>query len=535
TLVAGDPSISSTNPSSPTTTVTGVPAGESATLRWTISNGTCADSFDEIILTNHAPPSTANAGLDQENCNDGNFILNANTPVSGTGTWTVISGGPSVTVVDPSDPDSDVTGVPAGVTAVLRWTISNGTCADSFDEVELTNYALPTIADAGDPEIEQCNNGTFLLNANTPDVGTGTWTLVAGDPGINITNPSSPTTTVTGVPAGESATLRWTISNGTCADSFDEIILTNHAPPSTADAGLDQENCNDGNFTLAAATPLVGTGTWSLVSGSASIDDLNDPQSDVSGVAPGASVTLQWRVDNGTCAPSVDQVVLTNHLPPTTADAGLLPEIEQCNNGIFLMSANTPSVGTGLWTLEEGAPSVSITNPSLPATTVVGIPAGDFARLRWTISNGTCADSFDEIILTNHEPPSNAAAGPDQEQCNNGTFTMAATEPLVGIGTWSVVLGSASIADPNDHDTQVSGVAPGTSVTLEWRVENGNCADKVDQVVLTNSAMPDVADAGDPVIEQCNNGTFFMSANTPITGTGSWQLISGSANIVNIN
>src|SRR5690606_35690903 len=207
TLVAGDPGINITNPSSPTTTVTGVPAGESATLRWTISNGTCADSFDEIILTNHAPPSTANAGLDQENCNDGNFILNANTPVSGTGTWTVISGGPSVTVVDPSDPDSDVTGVPAGVTAVLRWTISNGTCADSFDEVELTNYALPTIADAGDPEIEQCNNGTFLLNANTPDVGTGTWTLVAGDPGINITNPSSPTTTVTGVPAGGSATL----------------------------------------------------------------------------------------------------------------------------------------------------------------------------------------------------------------------------------------------------------------------------------------------------------------------------------------
>src|SRR5690606_8879225 len=76
---------------------------------------------------------------------------------------------------------------------------------------------------------------------------------------------------------------------------------------------------------------------------------------------------------------------------------------------------------------------------------------------------------------------------------------------------------------------------PYTTLFRSWRVENGTCTPNVDQVVLTNSALPDIADAGPPVVEQCNNSTFFMSANVPTTGTGSWQLISGSATIVNIN
>src|SRR5690606_26913686 len=98
--------------------------------------------------------------------------------------------------------------------------------------------ALPTTADAGAPSIEQCNNGTFAMAANTPTVGTGTWTVQSGT--ATITNPTSPTTTITGITAGTSATLRWTIDNGVCAETVDDIVLPIDAHPAAAVTGSHQ-------------------------------------------------------------------------------------------------------------------------------------------------------------------------------------------------------------------------------------------------------------------------------------------------------
>ena len=66
-------------------------------------------------------------------------------------------------------------------------------------------------------------NPTFTMSASTPSVGTGQWTLSSGT--AIITNDASPTTTVTGIPVGTSATLRWTVTSGSCTTS-DDIVLT---------------------------------------------------------------------------------------------------------------------------------------------------------------------------------------------------------------------------------------------------------------------------------------------------------------------
>ncbi|TMU50660.1 T9SS type B sorting domain-containing protein, partial [Flagellimonas algicola] len=65
-------------------------------------------------------------------------------------------------------------------------------------------------------------------------------------------------TAVTGLGAGQSAVLRWTVSNGSCADSADEVTLTNHARPS-ADAGADGEICQGSEYNMAMSTngPMV--------------------------------------------------------------------------------------------------------------------------------------------------------------------------------------------------------------------------------------------------------------------------------------
>src|SRR6185295_17718135 len=111
--------------------------------------------------------------------------------------------------------------------------------------------------------------------------------------GAVITTPASATSTVTGLTVGNSVTLRWTITNGTCS-TMDDVVLSNDDAPTTSVAGPDQSQCNSGNFTLAGNTPVVGIGVWSII-GSANGAVITTPASEVStvtGLTAGNNVTL---------------------------------------------------------------------------------------------------------------------------------------------------------------------------------------------------------------------------------------------------
>ena len=319
-----------------TTTVT-VDAYGTYTFRWTDDNGTCSD-FDEIIVNFYENPTIANAGPDIDQCANGDFVMAVNAPGVGTGIWSEVGGPAGITITNPNSPTTTVTGLAAGSSATLRWTISNGSCPDSFDEMVITNDLEPTVADAG-PDIAQCNNGDFVMEANTPVVGTGTWTQESG-PAVITLAPNSPTATFTGLPAGSSATLRWTISNGSCTDSFDDMIITNDIQP-MADAGSGGNVCDIANPFATGATPAMGTGTWtnqSLGVGTAIFANPNDETTTVTVDAYG-TYTFRWTDDNGTCS-DFDEIIVNFYENPTIADAG--PDIAQCNNGDFVMAANAP-------------------------------------------------------------------------------------------------------------------------------------------------------------------------------------------------
>jgi len=79
-------------------------------------------------------PTTADAGDDQPDIEDTVTTLDANTPVYGTGEWSVISGQGGV-ISDIYDPQSTFTGS-TDSTYVLRWTITNS-CGESYDDVTI--------------------------------------------------------------------------------------------------------------------------------------------------------------------------------------------------------------------------------------------------------------------------------------------------------------------------------------------------------------------------------------------------------------
>ncbi|HRS54310.1 MAG TPA: fibrobacter succinogenes major paralogous domain-containing protein, partial [Bacteroidales bacterium] len=156
-----------TNPSSPTTSITGLLPGTTV-LSWTISNSPCTSSTDDVAIKVYEKPTIADAGLDINlPCGVTTTTLSANTPLVGTGNWSVVSG--TATITNPSSPTTSITDLVIPDTVVLRWTISNPPCANSFDDVVITTKACFT---CGVDNLTDSRDGNTY---QTVQIGTQCW------------------------------------------------------------------------------------------------------------------------------------------------------------------------------------------------------------------------------------------------------------------------------------------------------------------------------------------------------------------------
>lgn len=203
----------------------------------------CADTIIITISDYIDAPTEANAGEDQSFCEDpGAFFLDGNDPLVGTGEWTVIVGDAIVT--DPSAFNSEVIDFSVGENTFV-WTITSGPdCPPSQDTVIITVDETPTSADAGPDQII-CLDFETILEGNEPLIGEGEWTLMTGA-GI-ITDPILFNSTVTDLAPGLN-TFRWTIENGVCPSSFDEVdvIIDQDFDGDGVCDEIDADDDNDG-------------------------------------------------------------------------------------------------------------------------------------------------------------------------------------------------------------------------------------------------------------------------------------------------
>jgi hypothetical protein len=112
------------------------------------------------------------------------------------------------------------------------------------------------------------------------------------------------------------------IANGIASDT---VAFVYTPAPTTAYAGANQNLCDVSATNLNGNSPTVGTGLWTLVSGSGIITNPTSPTSGVTGLGAGANV-FQWTISNGSCTPSSDQVTINNDIPvvPIVTPAGTL-------------------------------------------------------------------------------------------------------------------------------------------------------------------------------------------------------------------
>ncbi len=557
TVTPAGPVISDVN--DPTTSVT-VPGDGSYTFTWSIdSPNSCEITSDDVLIVVDTE-SEADAGPDQTGCSD-TFTMAAQA-TSATGMWTQVIGPGGFTIVDETSPTTDINFTYSG-SYVFEWTVSAGECSTASDQVTINVGLPPTTAVAG-PDQTVCNGGnsiTLAANDFDADTETGTWTSTSSS-GVTptITDPNDPNTTVTGLLTGI-YTFTWSIKGDpNCDASTDDVEVRIGTP---ANAGSDQSLCNATSVLLEAEEG--STGTWSQISstGADAVISQIPNNSNIANVeiVPGVDYVFEFTTDTPGCI-TTDQVTITNSgLPeyqPIAGDDAVVCQADLVPTNTYSLSGNTPPSGvTPEWRIADqpDGGSATITDPSSATTTITGLDVPGFYILEWNFSVGNCTTESDVLRLTVLQPPSQAEAGPNQDNACVLSAQMAATAPTAGVGEWTFDVdpsnGDAIIDSPNSPTTTISNITALGTYTLKWTVSTGpfgtdtSCAPTEDTVAITfTDEPPYVADAG---VDQeiC---LIAPATTTPVTldaedfpdgdlTVGTWSLVSGpnTPNIADVN
>ncbi len=474
-------------------------------LAWVIrgTTETCY-SRDEVVVVNNEP-SLASAGVAQDICAT-ETRLSATAPLNGVGKWTLLYG--SGILEDEFSRTSRVTGLALGVNR-FRWTVDNNGCTSSH-EVEIRNNYIESVAGV---DRTLCID-TLVLSANNPAPGVGTWGVKGGSGQAVFANPNDPFTTVRSLDRGDNV-LTWTIMHKGCP-SVSEIVITNNMP-STANAGSNQTLCDKNYTVLNASKPVVGTGKWTIRSGGGSILDDGANSTNLTNVAFGDNI-FNWRVEHKGCYSEDDVLVSYNRIEASAGPSEIICSDE------YQLEANNAFPGEGTWSVVGGTSQAQFLNQNDPTTKVTGLAKGK-NRLRWTIDYRGCVTS-EELEIQN-DMPSRAYAGNSIPICEDHVV-LDATPVDVGVGSWSVLTGSGTIANELDPKTAVTKLSKGDNV-FRWTVQNNDCK-LTDDVRITNN-LPSVPYAGRDE-EVCEN-SFTLKANPAEFGSGLWSINQGSGNFSN--
>ncbi len=464
-------------------------------LYWTITKNGCI-SRASVIITNHRPQGI-NAGGDISTCN-GEAFLNASSPAAGVGDWKIISGQGAFD--DSSDPVTRVYNLDKGINRIA-WVVDNYACSIG-DTITVNNREIDITAGA---DQVLCDSRTTLNATVPPEGATGEWSVIRG--AATFMERSEHDTRVSGLATGENEVM-WTIIKSGCVFT-DNVILVNNMP-TPANAGPDQE-ISINHAQLEANEPMIGTGLWSVMNGSAAFSNTALHDATVTDLAPGPNV-LRWTITNQGCSSASDVTINNGALESIYAGE----DQTLCGNETRL-NASEPPFGFGIWTLRQG--SARFENNEQADTRVYDLGQG-VNVLRWSVTIGS-TEYFDEVTIINNTP-SAASAGSNRALCSD-SYTLAGNQPVIGSGIWTIEGGSAQIANNTLYNSQVSGLAQGNNI-FRWTVSHENCVSS-NTVIITND-IPTTPDAG-PGQSTCD-GTAELFPNTPTIGNGEWSVLSGA-------
>lgn len=487
------------------------------TLQWNITNGICS-SNSTVNITFDELPAQPNAGLDDSICGL-NYLLSGSSPNIGSGNWSFASGPGTLSFASSTSNNTNVTASMAGV-YTINWTITNGACIIS-DNVIIQFIDLPSIANAGNND-SICGL-TYLLNANNPTIGTGSWMQISGPGTLNFSAPNSYNSSVSANQFGI-YNLVWTIANGFCSTS-DTLTIQFDETPDIGNLSVLQDICGL-TGTLNGIAPNIGIGSWSQISGTGTLNfgNINNPNSSITASVSGL-YTLTWTVVNGACSVS-ENMDVEFFDAPTPVNAGNDNAICGLNTNL---SAQTPIIGIGTWTQISGSINSVIVNPSSPSSTFSSTDYGTY-NLVWTVTNGVCTLS-DTTLITFDQSPDQAVTASDTTICGS-VLQINANNPSVGIGEWTVILGTAILSDSLSSNPQISNLGIGNN-SFVWTISNGSCPSTSDTLNVFVNPSSIIADfTTDTNIIYASQIIAFNDLSTGNPSTWHWDFGDGDTSII---
>jgi len=378
------------------------------------------------------------------NANSSAITLSANlTDINYTYTSAVtgaITGNSNRVVASAETQINDIltnSGTTSGTVTYTITPISTNGCPGAPATITITVLPNATLPNAG-PDEAVCNATSYTLKGNSPVVGTGKWTIVSAPATVTFADDTQSNTNISGLQAGNTYTLRWTISDASCSTSSDDVQITVNplsvGGTTTGDANVCA-GANGGNINL---TGLVGN----IIRWERSIDNGANWATITSTANPyvfsNLTVTTQYRavVQSGSCAEATSTIT-TITVNPGTVVANAGSDQSLCSGNGITLSGNDASPNSGTWTLTSGQSGITITNPTLSNTTVTGLVPGQTYTFRWTITGfGGCPPSTDDVTITYYLPVTNNISASATPACEGQTITITGDTPTGGAGTF---------------------------------------------------------------------------------------------------
>jgi gliding motility-associated-like protein len=471
--VGNSPKVIINVPDTDSTIVRNLNAAGNYIFTYTIFNSVCDTIRDTVTITRNESLYNYAMGPKMACINDTILLEGQPIPTDGDGKWVLSSG--YGTFENPFNNQTKVYDLATNQN-LFYWRLKRGEC-ENLQSVIVEGYAEPSPAIILSKNEEICQRDSLILEAVSPQIGQGEWSIVSGS--ATIESPTKNITKVTQLGLGRN-TFKWTSSNGPCDTNSATVIIDRYAEETKADAGKDTLLCGN-TLLLNANTPVSGSGSWRILQGSLNVLNPTSPTSLVTNIEYKKHILI-WSIVNGTCTSS-DTIVIVADEP---VDQAIVQEdMLVCGQNTIQIEANVPTKGVGNWSSLQRN---NLTNKASHITTVQNLPT-DTSYYEWIIQRGFCKTS-DTLKIINFKNPDKANAGSDQNIYNSTTYLQAA-KPISGYGTWHSLNNLVEISDTTDHLAYVSNLPRGSSAFI-WRVENGICPSTADTIYInyTNFKIP---------------------------------------------
>jgi len=540
-------------------------------IRLAVTTASCGvfTTPEQTIIINGPP--TAVLSPDITLCTRGTYNFNSTTTgptkatfsgtfntLPDTYTWTVTGG--AYTFADGTTPNSQFPSLNFSEFNTYTVTVSHtNTCGTVTDSQVITFTPSPTVSAGADQNICFRDNVTLAGTIDAPVVsyqwigGSGTFS-----PDRNTMNAVYTPTNAERLGGMVTLIFRATTALADPCTTIDDEVMIRIQPEIRVTSASAATVCTGETFSYQPTATPFGTSfsytaTGSTNAGGFSTSGTTFPIEDVlsnSDPVNNATVTYLITPTNNGCTGTPFSLTVTITPRPIITAAPASPSVCTGNPAAITITSNlqgttyiwTSSATTGITgagTMVIPTPNPVINDPLFNSGTAPGTVTYHITP----ISANNCTGTPFDVSVQVDPAVTISNAGPDESICNQTTYTLNGTQPIVGTGRWTVTSGQTDVAfaDRNLYNTGVSNLRIGETYRFTWTISApGACAASADEVIITVNVPTVAGTTGTTdavtVCEGVNSGTINLTGNTGIVlrwesstdGGASWSAISNT-------